>query len=126
MRAESNNGFIFTIIKGACVAVITALIGVLVFAAIVKIFALDNSVVKIVSQFIKILSIFLGCVLALKENKGIIKGAIVGVLSTAVICLIFKLIGGEVCQGTALAVEFLFSLIVGAISGIIAINLKNS
>ena len=91
MQSDSQKGFILSVLSGAFVATITALISILIFASIIKVFTLGNSVVKTVSQFLKVLAIFLGCMFSLRDNKGLIKGATVGGVFTAVIYLLFKL-----------------------------------
>ena len=126
MQSDSQKGFVLSVLSGAFVATITALISILIFASIIKVFTLDNSVVKTVSQFLKVLAIFLGCMFSLRDNKGLIKGATVGVVFTAVIYLLFKLVDGTIVFGSSFIVDLLFGLIVGAISGIISVNLKGN
>ncbi|MBQ3046934.1 MAG: TIGR04086 family membrane protein [Clostridia bacterium] len=126
MQAEGKGGFIFSVLVGVGIATITALIGVLIFAAVIKMAMLDGAVIKTVSQFLKVLAVFLGCMLSLSGNKGLIKGAVTGVLAMAVIYLLLKLIGGGVSFGLSFLVDLIFGAVVGAISGIIAVNVKGN
>ena len=125
---EKSNAFNFfsSIIKGVSTALIITLVGVLIFAGIVKIATLNSGVIKAVNQFIKILSVFLGCTFSLKESKGLIKGVIVGVFSTVITYLIFALVGGAVSFGLSFLLDLVMGLIVGGVSGIIAVNLKRN
>ncbi len=125
MSERSSEGFVGGIIKGTATAVIVTLIGVLIFAAIVKFAILGSSVIKAVNQFIKILSIFLGCFLFIRGKQGLVKGAIIGVLSTAITYLLFGLFGGEVAVNYHFFLDLTFGLILGAIFGIIAVNVKS-
>ena len=122
---KTDGGFISRIVKGVFSALIVTLLGVLIFAVIVKVAFLSSSVIKAVNQFIKILSIFLGCSFCLGKSKGLISGALVGGLSTIITCLLFSLFGAQTAFGFSFAVDVLFSVIVGAFSGVITANLKN-
>ena len=125
MSERSRGNFISGIIKGTATAVIVTLVGVLIFAAIVKFALLSASVIKAVNQFIKILSIFLGCFLFIRGKQGLIKGVLIGVLSTVITYLLFGLFGGEVAFNYHFFLDLLFGLILGAIFGIIAVNVKS-
>ena len=124
METERNEGFFFNVVKGVGTAIITALIGILVFAFIIKVAMLDDKVIKAVNQFLKILSVFLGCMYAIKGSKGLFKGGVVGVLAMLIVYLIFSLILGGMTFGTGFYIDLLFGLIVGSISGIITVNVK--
>lgn len=121
---KSENGGFLSVVKGVGTAVIVTLVGVLIFAAVVKIAALNTSVIKAVNQFIKILSVFLGVSVSVRGKMGLIKGLAIGVVSTVVTYLLFTLIGGEISFGTPFFVDLLFGLIVGAISGVIVVNVR--
>lgn len=125
---EKSNAvkFFSSIVKGVSTALIITLVGVLIFAGIVKIAMLNSGVIKAVNQFIKIISVFLGCTFSLKENKGLIKGVIVGVFSTLIIYLIFALVGGAVNFGLPFLLDLVMGIIVGGVSGVIAVNLKRN
>ncbi len=124
MDEVKDSGPIIQIIKGVLATFIIALIGILIFAFIVKFAVLNSGVVKAVNQFIKVLSIFLGCTICVRKNLGLIKGALIGLLFTAVIYLTFALIGSNVSFGITFLIEIIFTSIIGAISGVIAVNMK--
>ena len=124
MSEKVNDGFFPSVIKGIATAVIVTLVSVLIFAFIVKIATLNSTVIKAVNQFIKILSVFLGCFSFIRSNNGLLKGCIVGVVATIITYLIFSFIGGVVSFGTPFILDLIFGLIVGGISGIIAVNVK--
>lgn len=125
MRENSGeNKFFPSILKGMATAVIITLVGILLFAIVIKIAYLNSSVIKAVNQFIKVLSIFLGCFTFVRDNGGIIKGAIIGGFTAIVVYLIFALMGGESLFGGTFIIDLIFQTVVGAISGIVAVNLK--
>ena len=113
-----------SIIKGSATAIIITLIGILVFAFIVKVAFLNSGVIKAVNQFIKVLSVFLGCFVFVRESKGFIKGGLIGGITAVIVYLIFALMGGGISFGVSFIVDLIFQVMVGAISGVISINLK--
>lgn len=123
-RTKSNDNFLLNVIKGIGTALIVALVGVLIFAAVVKFASLSETVIKSVNQFIKVLAVFLGCFFSIKGGQGLIKGAIVGGVSTAIMQLLFALFGGNVWFGLGFILDVAFTLVIGAISGVIVVNLK--
>ena len=122
MREKS--GFFSGIIKGAFTAVIITLFSVLIFGGVVKVAILNQAVIKAVNQFIKIISVFLGCSFCVRGKMGLLRGAILGVLSTILTYLIFSLFSGEIYKGTNFMFDLIFMAVIGAVSGIIAVNVK--
>lgn len=123
MKENFLTDFLLPIIKAVLLAVIVTLAGVLIFAFLLKFLSLTHISVKIVNQFIKVASIFIGGLIFLKEGKGIVKGILLGVLYAIIVQAVFSLI-----SGTALKFEWLdlgFCILIGGISGIIAVNLKS-
>ena len=125
MEKSNTSLFFSSIVKGIATALIITLLGVLIFAGVVKIATLNSLVIKAVNQFIKILSVFLGCSFSLKENKGLLKGGIVGVGATVLTYLIFALIGSGVSFGLSFVLDLILALVVGCVSGVIAVNVKS-
>lgn len=125
MRVKGkDNNFFSSILKGVATSVIITLVGILSFAFIIKIAYLNSTVIKAVNQFIKILSIFLGCFVFVRENKGILKGGLVGGFTAIIVHLIFALMGGDISFGGLFIIDLLFQIIIGIISGVIAVNLR--
>lgn len=122
MREKS--GFFSGIVKGTLTAVIIMLFSVLIFAGIVKVALLSQGVIKAVNQFIKIVAVFLGCSFCVRGRMGLIRGAILGVLSTIIIYLIFSLFSGEIYKSTSFILDLVFMAVIGGVSGIIAVNVK--
>ena len=121
---SEKESFFSGIIKGALTAVIITLVGVLIFAGISKATLLNNSVIKAVNQFIKILAIFLGCSFNIRGNNGLIRGGVLALLSTVITYLLFSLFCGVSTFNQNFLFDLIFTIIIGAISGIITINVK--
>ena len=126
MEDVKSIGFFQSVIKGVATVIIITLISVLIFAGVVKLATLNSSVIKAVNQFIKIVSVFLGCAFTVKESKGLIKGATIGVVSTVITYLIFALIGGGVNFGLGFLLDLVLGVAVGTTSGVISVNFKKS
>ena len=117
-------GFFSGVIKGALTAVIISLFGVLIFAGITKFTLLNNGVVKAVNQFIKILSIFLGCAFNIRGNNGLIRGGCLALFTTITTYSLFSLFCGNSAFNQNFLLELIFTIIIGAISGVITVNAK--
>lgn len=121
---NASGGFIGGIIKGSFCAVIVTLISVLIFAFVISSAMLTDNVIKSVNQFIKILSVFLGCMFFVRGSAGLLRGALIGAISTLITYLLFSLFGSQMQFGFPFIIDLIFLLVVGGISGVIAVNVK--
>ena len=120
-----KGAFFSSIIKAAALSVIVSLVGALIFALVLSFTNLDGGVIKTVNQFIKILAVFLGCFFFIKDNAGLFKGLISGAVSAFITYLIFSLVSGVGIKfGLEFFIDLAFTAVIGAISGIIAVNVK--
>ena len=120
---ESKNVFI-SLLKAVVIALLFSLIGVLVFALIISVCSLDDLVIKPVNYLIKCLSVFLGCFMSVKGEKGLIKGAFFGAVISIICYVVFSLISGSFNFNIALVWEILLGVAIGAVAGVIAVNKK--
>lgn len=124
-KTDGVTGYV-ALLKGIFFSLVITLAGVLVFAFIVKIADLGDTVIKIVNQIIKVVAVFSGCFLCVRGKGGLPKGAIIGALSTFLTYCIFALISGGSVFGLALLIDLIFGVVVGAVSGIITVNVRKS
>lgn len=115
---------VFQIAKGVVIAVVFSLAAVLVFALAIKIFSIPSEAITYVDQVIKAAAILVGCIFSLKEDKGLLKGAITGVIGVVLTYFIFSAIGDEFNFSLLFLLELLFGAVIGGISGIIAVNIR--
>ncbi len=118
-----SDTFCGQIIKGIITGLTIALVGVLVFALVVSLASLSESVVKPVNQFIKLLAVFGGCAFSVKNEKGYLKGGIIGFAVTLLTFLIFGLIGGALGNFVVFLIDAVCGTVVGVLSGVISVNL---
>jgi len=107
--------------KGILHAVILSLVLVFAFALIVLVAGLPSGAIKPGAQVIKVLSIFWGVVVALRgiEKRGWLFGALVGLLYTVIIFLIFSIIDSKFGITSGLLADSLFACVIGALSALI-------
>ncbi len=114
----------FQIIKAAVASVVFSLIFVLAFAAIIQLFSVGAGAIKPVNQVFKIICLALGCIIFLRGDKGLLKGAVAGALYIVATYLIFGAIGGGLTFGWTTLAELAIGIFSGGVSGIIAVNVK--
>ena len=121
-----NNVILMAILKGSLIAVVVSLVGILFFAFIIKMFGITDEFLKPVNQIIKALSIFLGVFGGLKtyKEKGLVLGLVIGLVYTLLAFLVFSALNGNFKFDKSLLTDVLFGGIMGAISGVIVVNLK--
>ena len=124
MQSDVVKGGIIPIVKCVLITLIVNIVGVLIFSLIVKLTSLGSGVIRPINQFIKMLAIFLGCFFSLREKHGLLKGTLVGVLGSGLTYLVFALISGKASLFSPFILDLLFGAIVGAISGILTVNVK--
>ena len=114
----------FQILKSVGIALIVASLSVAAVSATLLYFGVNERTVYAVNQGIKVISILLGCLCGLREEKGFLKGLGVGLLFTALSYLAFSCIGGDFSCAWVLIVEVFIGAAAGALGGAIAVNLK--
>lgn len=117
---------IFQILKASAAAVVVSLLFVLVFTLIIQLFSLPLGVVKPVNQVFKILSIAIGGLIFIRGDKGWLKGIIYGLIAVIITYLLYGAISRSLSISWMFAVEILLGIVSGAITGIIAVNIKKN
>ena len=126
MQRKTGKDFVLQTVSGAGIATICTLVGILLFALVLKAATMSSVAVKVVNQFIKVLSVFVGCFFCLRGKGGWIKGLVAGLLYMCIAYLIFSLLGGKGAVEGLFVVDLLFGAVTGAISGVLAVNAKGA
>lgn len=121
-----RNGFLRCAALTAFLTVIISLVLVLAFSFAVKLADFSEGAVFGVTQFIKITSAFAGAFFSVRGKAGIFKGLTGGAVSAVMLHCVFSAITGESFISLQLLIDLLLSGAVGAIAGIIAVNLKKA
>lgn len=123
-KSENRNGFPACVLKGICIALIITLLSTLIFAFVIKTAGLKDGTIRTVNAFIKVASVFSACFFVIKDDKGLLKGLIIGAVSVAIGYLIMSALSGSVSFGVRFLIDLAFGTVCGSISGVIAVNAK--
>ncbi|MGI5850820.1 MAG: TIGR04086 family membrane protein [Caldicoprobacterales bacterium] len=115
---------IIAILKSSIIAIIMTLVCFAIFAIIIKVADLQETIIAPVVQVIRTLSIAFGGMLAAKSSKklGWLKGGITGVVYVLLAFMISSMFGGSIFMGSVIFSDILLGIIAGAVGGIIGVN----
>ena len=115
---------ILHILISSVIAVSISLVLILIFALLLRFVNIDTGFIMPINQVIKMVSIFIGCLVGFKSNKynGFLKGLAVGVVYTVLAYLIFSLLSFSFNFNIAFIFDILCAMLIGGISGIIVVN----
>lgn len=116
----------FVLLKGTLISLAVSLVGILIFAFFIKYVAVPTSAIRPVNQVIKGISLFVGTFVALKktDKMGLVTGLLIGLFYTVLAFVVFSILDGHFEFSKTLINDLLFGGIIGAICGIIAVNLR--
>lgn len=121
---KKNNLFI-SILKGAIVSLAVSLVLILIFALVIRFFSVSDSLIFPINQVIKIISLFVG-VMALTrgcKEKGLLKGAILGLVYFLLSFIVFSILQGDFSIGMSNIYDLLLTTLMGGIIGVIAVHI---
>lgn len=125
---KSKPNFWGTVLKGSFYAITFSLIFVLVFAFLLRFFAFGEGLITVIVEIIKGLSILMGTIIAMKKTKemGFLTGLMIGVSFTLFAFVLFSILDSFTFEfSRTLLNDLLFGSLIGGISGVIAVNMKN-
>ena len=124
--SNGKNNILLTILKGSLIALSVSLIGILIFAFVLRFVPISDTLIMPINQVIKGLSVLVGTIFALKKvnEMGLISGLLIGLVYTAVAFVTFSILDGNFDFSITILNDLLFGGIIGGICGIIAVNLK--
>ena len=120
----SKGEFIRDVGKGVLCATAAALLSVLLFALVIKLFSLPSSVIFPVNQVIKAAALLLGCFFGVGREQGLFKGSLIGFFFMFVTYFLFLVLGGIQNFSPLFFLELLFGAVIGALGGILAVNIR--
>ena len=125
-RVKNNKISIFLeLLKGTLFSLIISMLLIIVFAIIIRFANISDSLILPINQVIKGVSLLLGTIIALKgSNKGIVKGFLIGIFYSIFSYIIFSILSSSLTFGLTSLTDLVFNGIIGAISGLIAVNIK--
>ena len=123
----SKKDYFFNFVKGVFASLCLSLILILIFAFLLKYVSLSDNTIKIINQFIKIISILYGLIVLSKKDKSALffKGILLGIFYGALSYLIFSLLNGSFSVELTTLNDLVFNAIVGAIIGLFLNLIRN-
>ena len=113
----------FSLLKGAGVALAVSFLGVILFAAILSTCTIPDGAIYPVNQTIKGLALAVGVLCFVKGEKGWAQGLAIAGIFTALSYVTFAVIGGDFSLSWWILLEVVFSLLIGGICGVVAVNI---
>ncbi|NLC42756.1 MAG: TIGR04086 family membrane protein [Clostridiales bacterium] len=112
--------------KGSVFAVIITLLFIILFAFVMQLSSLSETIIRPVVQVVRILSIAIGGAYAARKttNKGWLKGAAAGIGYVILVSVIGVISGGQFAFDRIFLSDALMALVVGAAGGAIGINIR--
>lgn len=122
---EINNN-ISTIMKGVVIAIVSSMVLLLIFSAILTYTTISESVLNPVIIIISAVSILLASQLATRKIKknGIMNGGIIGGIYIILIYLLSSIVTGNFSLGINAIIMIIVSIIAGMLGGIVGVNTK--
>ncbi len=116
--------YLLTILKGTVIALLLSLIFVLIFAFIIQAFSLPMSAIKPVNVVLKMIAVFVGVFFSVKEDKGLVKGLLTGIVIIFFAFLLFGLLGKNLYFTWSLVWELLLGGAIGSVAGILSVGFR--
>ncbi len=126
LKKSTSGAMLSCVAKGTMVSLCISLSLVLIFAFLLKFTNIPAGSIKPVNQVIKGISVFAGVFVGMRKIKelGLVSGLVIGVLYTILAFLVFSILGGCFVFDLSLLTDIVFGAIIGAICGIICVNIK--
>ena len=125
-REHKDRSILLAIIKGSLIALCISLVGILIFAFILKFASISDKAIRPINQIIKGVSVLIGVFVAMRkvDKMGLVGGLLIGLVYTILAFVVFSILDGNFEFNLTLLNDLLFGGIMGAICGIIAVNVK--
>lgn len=108
-------------------SIVFSVLFVIIFACLLKWFEWSDNCIAPVNIGIRMLAILLGCVFGIRSgSKGIIKGVFVGTFFTLITYCVYSLILSDWSVNPMTVYDFIFNIIGGLVSGVVAVNMRKS
>lgn len=123
--SEKQSVFL-TVLKGSLFALSISLVLILIFAFILRFVPIKDEAIAPVNQVIKGISVLIGTLVAMRKCKemGLITGLLIGLFYTVFAFITFSILDRQFNFSPTIFNDLVFGAIIGAICGIIAVNLR--
>ena len=124
--SENNSNSVVRILKGSIISIITTLILLIIFSAMLTYTNINENTMPTVIIICTALSILIGSQIATSKIKknGILNGALVGIIYIAFLYIISSCITKNFSLNNYSIIMMLVSILIGGVGGIIGVNRK--
>lgn len=124
--SENNSNSVVRILKGSIISIITTLILLIIFSAMLTYININENTIPTVIIICTALSILIGSQIATSKIKknGILNGALVGIIYIAFLYIISSCITKNFSLNNYSIIMMLVSILIGGVGGIIGVNRK--
>lgn len=124
MKRKQNAGN--WLLKGLLVSVAVTVAAVVIFAVIIGLTDLPDSVIRIVNQVIKVGAVFAGVYAAVPKgsDNAIRKGVVIGLVYMGAGVLLYALLSGQQLTVISWLLDILMGIAVGGLSGMIVCSMQ--
>ncbi len=126
MENEGKQKDVLQVLQGVGLALAISLMAMVVFALLLRFTNLSDGIIYPVNQTVKGLAVCAATLIFVRGEKGFVKGLSVGLLFWVASYLLFGVIGGYFSLSFLAIAELVLAMILGAVSGALAVNLKKS
>lgn len=127
-KKRGEKDFIIKALKGAVMGLIITIVGVLIFAVVIKESGADDQLISAVNQILKVVSIFIAAFIGTRnlESKQIPAGVISGVAYVLLGFFTFSLIEGALGDLPLMLADLAMAAVIGMLTAMIFGRLKRS
>lgn len=118
MEASVRKSLILQSLKAGILSLVFSCIGVLVLALIAKLCGIGEGVLPIINQVLKVIAVVLGTLIAVKDEKFLIKAVIGAIIFWALSFAVFAIMGGQFHIGQ-IALDLGLALVAAVIVAVI-------
>lgn len=108
---------VMPVLKGTIVGLVFSVVCILIFAFVIKLIGVNDSLIPPVNQFIKIAGILIATFFAMKSDKRIFVGILTGCSYILFSFLLFSIVQGQLGLFNVLFSDLLMGAIMGTILG---------
>ncbi len=125
VKSQSSLSTVVSLARGLLAAVAVTVLGVVVFALLIKWLNLSDTVISILNQALKLIAIFIGARACIGRGgtNGVFKGAIIGLLYMMLGVIGYAFLSGLSLPPTAYLADLGMGVAAGGLCGMILSNL---
>ena len=126
VKNNEKSNILLNGLKGSMLSVCVSLVLILIFAFVIKLTCMSDTLIKPINQVIKVVSILIGTMFIVKKvkEKGLLLGCMVGLLYSILAFVVFSILNGGFSFDWTLLIDILFGVVTGAICGVSCVNAK--